>query len=86
MGAGDSKGVLVGGNEVLVGRYGVLVGRDMCWGSKRRVGAQSPACISLSWAALACVSFQMGLMSKGTYLRLETRLRRVSSLVCAPNL
>ena len=53
MGAGDSKGVLVGGNEVLVGRYGVLVGRDACWGSKRGVGVQNPglalACRGLHW-------------------------------------
>ena len=51
-GAGDLKGVLVGGNKVLVGRYGVLVGRDTCWGSKHRVGAQvlpALACRGLHW-------------------------------------
>ena len=47
-GASDSKGVLVGGNEVLVGRYGVLVGQDACWESKCRVGVRSPGPVSVS--------------------------------------
>ena len=47
-GASDSRGVSMGGNEVLVGLYGVLVGRTCARGwSKRRVGVRSPG---LRWA------------------------------------
>ena len=83
-GAGVWKEVLVRGRQK--GRRWVERGRQwlergvggsghMLGVETRGWGSKSWACISLSWAALAYVSFQMGLMSEGTYLRLETRLR-----------